>query len=194
MGITSETLYLIESAIKLKGSHLRMLELGNQWIFSGVEGLPARTPAKVYLQSLGIEHVSVDINGEDGALKMDLSKPSLDILGEFDVVTNYGTLEHVVDIYYGYKFMHDHCKINGLMLHTSPCKGNWKHHGYHYVDTNVFSVLSKLNNYKILRIDESYAQCNYISGKEVRTIIEKVGNSEFMCRDDFYSKCGITKE
>ena len=62
-----------------------MLELGNK-----VKG---DLVYKKLFESLGFRHVSVDMNGKDGALPKDLRQPLK--LGTFDMVTNFGTTEHV---------------------------------------------------------------------------------------------------
>ena len=63
-----------------------MLELGNK----------RNTPRHIYkafFEARGFRHVSVDINGSDGALRKDLTEPLG--LGTFDMVSNIGTTEHV---------------------------------------------------------------------------------------------------
>src|SRR5882672_3336270 len=69
---------------------VRMLELGNK-----VNTSVSRSYKDFLTKEHGVVHTSVDWNGQDGALKLDL-RDRLD-LGEFDIVTNYGTTEHVSD-------------------------------------------------------------------------------------------------
>ncbi len=57
-----------------------MLELGNKRNPDGVY--------KLYFESIGIKHTSIDWNGQDGALNLDLRKP-ID-MPPFDMVTNIG--------------------------------------------------------------------------------------------------------
>src|ERR1041384_5416258 len=65
-----------------------MLELGNKVTGAGLV-------YKSVFEAMGIRHVSVDWNGKDGALPLDLRQPLN--LGRFDMVTNFGTSEHVED-------------------------------------------------------------------------------------------------
>lgn len=79
-----------------------MLELGNQCILNSYCGktFSPRIPfksGKEYYSRLGVAHTSFDLNGRDGAERVDLSR-SLELpqrFGPFDFVTNSGTTEHV---------------------------------------------------------------------------------------------------
>jgi len=99
-------------------------------------------PAKEYFQSLGIEHVSLDLNGKDGALKRNILDP-VDDLGEFDVVTNFGSSEHIDPESQPKVFEHLHqlCKTGGYMIHHVPEVGSWKGHGKYYYTVDFFRHL-----------------------------------------------------
>lgn len=72
----------------------RMLELGDQ-VIRGSLG-PERT-GKEHFETRGVLHTSFEMNGEHGALNVDLSKPitNPEWLNAFDIVANTGTFEHV---------------------------------------------------------------------------------------------------
>ena len=76
-----------------------MLELGNQRIRNNVqkEYKIKEITGKQYFESLGVIHYSIDKNGKDGAIPLNLSKPITDNfwLNKFDIGTNFGTLEHI---------------------------------------------------------------------------------------------------
>lgn len=125
----------------------RILELGNkknrEFIY------------KAFFQSLGFEHVSVDINGQDGALAKDLTKPLG--LGTFDMVSNIGTTEHVSEDHIAgqvacWRNILEAMHIGSALVSTTPAPGHWKHHGVWYPEPVFFEELARLNGLKAERI------------------------------------------
>ena len=123
--------------------NLRILELGNQITWSGITG------KQLYTQK-GAEHVSLDLNGRDGALTIDFGSPLKMNLGLFDLVTDYGTIEHVNNQYQAFKNIHSLCKTSGLMIHVLPKIGHWPNHGRYYFSIEFFEQLSLLCSYEII--------------------------------------------
>lgn len=154
---------------------LKMLELGDQNLyFNPLYG----QYAKPHFQSLGLEHVSFDFGAhEGGALSYDLSKPIEEPKYEkyFDVVTNFGTSEHVSKLYYCLKNVHEFCKGGGLMFHENPKTGNWKFHGHHFFTQEFYKGLADLCDYTILDLGEHPAMGNSIDGWNVYCVLEKKG-------------------
>jgi len=105
----------------------RMLELGNQRIRECLLGY--ELPAKQLFTALGVDHVSVDLNGLDGALPLDIGEPFPDDLGVFDIVTNFGCIEHVKNQYQAWRNVHDACGVGRTMIHSLPRVGSWPKHG-----------------------------------------------------------------
>lgn len=130
---------------------LRMAELGNQKMRSDVLG--HSVAAKKFFTAMGIDHTSIDINGKDGALPLDLRLPiaRLDLLGTFDVVTNFGTIEHVSRQYPAWKNMHDLARTGGLFLHILPEVGSWRGHCEFRYDARFIPALAALCSYEVLR-------------------------------------------
>lgn len=142
----------------------RMLELGNQTIRG------AFTPesiGKEYYLKRGFEHISLDLNGQDGALKVDISKSfkCKQWRGYFDVVTNAGTSEHIEPFrrqYQCFRNIHESLRRGGLAIHIVPdaeklaeC-GAWKGHCNYYYSKSFFRLLAERNGYSIL----SFQYCN----------------------------------
>jgi hypothetical protein len=136
---------------------LSMFELGNQRIISG----SIHTTAKQHFTSIGMNHTSVDLNGEDGALPLDLRQPELfkEFRNRFDVLTNLGTTEHVEPIdnqYECFSIVHDVVRPGGIMIHMVPDveeldnSGAWKDHCSVYYRKEFFSALADKCNYTIL--------------------------------------------
>jgi len=120
----------------------RMLELGNK-----VNG---RGTYKAYFESLGIDHTSIDWNGQDGALKLDLRDP-IDF-EPFDMVTNMGTTEHVSDQEAVWKNIHNLTKVGGFIASVTPLEGDWKNHGEYYPRFEFFKQFAK-NGYEIEHLE-----------------------------------------
>lgn len=119
-----------------------MLELGNK---RGTDG-PGDT-YKRHFEALGIRHVSVDWNGEDGALALDLRQP-LD-LGLFDMVSNVGTSEHVDDQVSCWRNIVE--SAAWIIVSITPAPGNWPGHGLHYPTEKFFEELAALNAFALQR-------------------------------------------
>lgn len=121
-------------------------ELGNKKNSLGVY--------KHYFQSLGIEHISIDWNGEDGALPLDLRQPQWEALGEFDMITNIGTTEHVSEQYPVWENIHHLCRVGGIIVSITPYAGgnDWWWHGNWYPTESFFHEFAKHNGYEIEKI------------------------------------------
>lgn len=116
-------------------------------------------PAKVYFQQIpGVIHTSVDINGNNGAIALDVRKPMIDILSErYDVITNYGFTEHVgegesesdliLNQYLAFKNMHDVASIGTLFVHYVPPLNQWRAHGVCGYENEFFTGLIAANGY-----------------------------------------------
>jgi hypothetical protein len=137
---------------------LRMLELGDQVIDAG--DAPERT-GKEFFTNRGFEHTSVDLNGKHGAIVKDLTKPEqfVDWHGQWDVVTNSGTTEHVEPFeaqYECYRIIHDCLRVGGVAVHLIPDvderdgRGAWKNHCRYYYSEAFFNALAKACDYEVL--------------------------------------------
>jgi len=149
--ITKPTFDFLMEVMKdngLLGSGTTMCELGNQHI--RVPGI-GYTVAKQYFKSLGFHHASIDMNGLNGAIRLDLSKV-LALPGTSDIVTNFGTSEHIPNQPVVFENIHNLCCVGGIMIHAVPLVGNWENHGDYYYTTRFFVNLTSLNGYEIVRI------------------------------------------
>ena len=162
MGIANDILNLIEDTVvksfgSLRGA--RMLELGNQELEPGA----SERLAKKHFERLGVIHTSIDLNGQDGALVVDLSRPTdrNEWIGHFDVITNCGTTEHVDPHeaqYEAFKNLHVWLRVGGVAIHTLPDvdaleeKGSWRGHCNNYYSTRFVEMLARSNGYSILNL------------------------------------------
>jgi SAM-dependent methyltransferase len=146
----------------------RMLELGNKKNSKGTY--------KAYFESIDIDHTSIDWNGEDGALKLDLREP-ID-LKPFDMVTNIGTTEHVSDQEAVWSNIHNLTKVGGFIASVTPLEGDWIRHGEYYPRFEFFEQFTK-NGYEIehLEIDRIAPRRN------VYARMKKIKHNDFVMPD-----------
>lgn len=90
---------------------------------------------------------AIDLHGTEAAWRHDLNLP-LPIVETFDVVTNFGTSEHVFDQAQMFRSIHALVRPGGLMLHALPHQGGPDHGFYNYHPT-FFHDLAAANRYRI---------------------------------------------
>lgn len=120
-----------------------MLELGNKVTGAGVV-------YKQVFEALGIRHVSVDWNGNDGAIKMDLRQPLN--LGRFDMVTNFGTSEHVDQQEPVWRNMVE--ATGKVLICSTPLPGDWTWHGKYYPTMDFYRAIASLNGFALERLQQ----------------------------------------
>jgi len=163
---------------------IKMGELGNQKILSkGPNGKEInRGPAKEIFSEKGVEHISFDMNGKDGALALDLCQPiPEEWIGYFDIVTNYGTTEHVENQYQVWKNIHDLVRVGGAIVSSIPHVGYWKKHCPYHYSPSFPSILANANGYEV-----SYEeiQVRHKVNKLVNFVLIK-GNQDFQTLETF---------
>lgn len=156
MGITKSGKLLLDIALKGKDlTSVRMFEFGNQ---HGMFDALNNGVAKTYYTALGVDHVSVDLNGHDGALKRDMTADLSD-LGLFDVVTDFGSTEHIEPLaghYKAFKNFNLLCKVGGFIIHNlPPAYTEWVTHSPAQYTPDFFFKLGKLNGYEIMFYNSS---------------------------------------
>ena len=154
MGYRKLTIKYAHDMIDMAGfklENLRMCELGNQLINGGREEYKGFFVAKEYFESLGVHHVSIDLNKKNGSIPLDLNKPIS--IGQFDVVTNLGTTEHVENNKQCFENIHNLCKVGGIMIHLVPHKGSG--HGIRQYTLKWFKNLIKKYNYEVLHLERN---------------------------------------
>jgi SAM-dependent methyltransferase len=146
---------------------LKVLELGDQ-IFSRNNGKDFiaegyDTGKDYFTKFYGMDHTSVDLNGEHGSLVKDLRKEEdfKDYKNHFDILTNFGTIEHVDPAptqWTAWKIVHESLKPNGLYLHVAPgydhetnrVHPTWRAHCNNHYCREFFYNLAEKQNYEIL--------------------------------------------
>ena len=148
MGINNIIKEYEERNLKL----LRIPYEGLEWCELGNQNYYKKSAKKIY-KAKGVNHTSIDLNGKNGALEFDLDYPlPIEFENKFDVVTNYGTIEHVNNQYSVFKNVHIICKLGGIIIHLVPLINNWKDHCRYYYTEQFFKDLSYQCNYRIIDV------------------------------------------
>ena len=131
---------------------------------------PRRPAKEFYIESLGVkEHVSIDINGEWGALPLDLTvELPEDLQNRFDLVTNYGTGEHVEDQYMFFRNVHLVSREGGIIIHELPCAGSWPGHCHIRYTADFIRELGIVCGYSTLHS----VHCNKYPGNDWTTMLQ----------------------
>lgn len=104
--------------------------------------------------------VAIDWNGSENALRLDLNGGG-DLGERFDVVINHGTAEHIFNIGQVFKTTHEHCEVDGWMIHDSPFTG-WIDHGFYCLQPTLFYDLAHANCYEIAKVAIHESKSRYI--------------------------------
>jgi hypothetical protein len=199
MGILSENLTWFLSHAKVPGS---ILELGNQFLYIQERPFPwykdkflnptmdAPIAAKPFFEEYGFEHVSIDLNGQDDALPFDLAKPFeipdvVERVKLFDYITDFGTSEHVSNLWQCLENLHRHAKEGTIFFHVNPLTKNWPGHGFWYRDEEFYEAFAKLTGYHLLELKRSFACGNSTDGWNIWARMQKINNEPFPFEEAF---------
>jgi hypothetical protein len=103
------------------------------------------------LRGVGFDYTAFDIFEAPNTRLMDLNihfVPS-DLQSTFDLVTNYGTTEHVLNQMLAMRSMHDLARPGGLIHHDLPFGGYYLHCYFKY-NPGVFHDLATANGYRVI--------------------------------------------
>jgi len=161
---------------------LKMAELGNQSLRKDVLGV--QIPAKALFTAMGIEHTSIDINGKDGALPIDLGLPIAqpELVARFDLVTNFGTIQEIARQHTAWQNVHRLAKVGGLFLHLVPQAGSWRGKFRIQFDEAFFPALAKCCSYELLKFErcESDADSKLFGAVLRKTAHDFPSEAEFL--------------
>ena len=197
MGITSKSIELIEKVLPLIEVK-EVMELGAQNLFDKSyndinhggqnEGAPF---ANIYYESKGIKYVCIDLNGENNAWKYDLSQPLHSYFSGYNLVTDFGTGEHVKSAYNLFKNIHNLLNKGGIAVRENPKTGSWQQgicdgkHGYNYMTIEFYKQLAELQGYRIIELYEHAAMGNEVDGWLICCAYKKMNDFEFISEETF---------
>jgi SAM-dependent methyltransferase len=124
-------------------------------IVGGIEPLSETTPlARQFWEWLGFQYASIDIDGSPNSIPLDLNYDMAPDWArkKFDVVTNFGTTEHVANQLNAFKTIHDLTAPGGIMIHAVPAQG-LINHGLLKYNPKWFWMPARSNDYRWLDFD-----------------------------------------
>jgi hypothetical protein len=119
------------------------------------EHLDASAPAaRDFWLWLGFSYAAIDIDGSPGSIPLDLNFDDLpqDKFGKYDLVTNFGTTEHIVNQLNAFKIIHELTAPGGIMVHRLPA-GGMLNHGLVNYNPKFFWMLARGNGYRFIQAD-----------------------------------------
>lgn len=182
MGVTESIRYYEAKMILISG----MKYSGLNWCELGDQTDNNYNPEKLVLEAKGVTHTSLDLNGRHGSLPVNLDNPIPDNMrNSFNVVTDYGTLEHVNNQFQAFKNVHDMCKEEGIMIHILPLTGCWPDHGRYYYSLDFFKKLIELSKYQLINV-QLLDKFEYSSPRiMVAATFKKNKESKFVTKEEF---------
>lgn len=140
-----------------------------------------------YWKSVGHEYTSVDLNGKEGALQLDMRLPIRDndehnLIDSFDLLTDSGTSEHVSEQYQNWKNQYEVLKEGGYFVHILPKEGYWGTHCEFKYNLEFFEQLAKANDYEMI---ESFEQLDSDIRCDICCVMRKTSSKGFMTKEQF---------
>lgn len=146
MGILKDAAAMVE-VLRLP-SGFSVCELGDQMMSGG----KVPTPAEAFYRSLGCaKYVAIDGNGR-GTVTADLNLPLPSDLGTFDLVTDFGTGEHVFDQAQVWRTIHQLSKPGGYVVIDRPSQG-YGEHCFYLITEGLIRDVAYANEYAVQRLE-----------------------------------------
>lgn len=189
MGINDKNFQTLQDLFTQYGRDIQtVLELGAQNFYQNYDEIKYGSYADKYYAYKGVhKYTCIDTNGENNALQINLAEPCPVHLGKFDLVTDFGTCEHIAP--YNIEALYN-CwttKYNAsakFLVSSNPATGHWPKHGYYYFTKEFYTVLAQLTGMKILKLVDQYTMGNYIDGMEVSCVFD-VRESSWITLNEF---------
>ena len=115
----------------------------------------ARFADDIFVSEFGVKNLfSLDYSDFEGAdFIYDLNSPvDKSLHARFDVVCNFGTLEHIFDVRVAFENFVNLCKPGGHLILSTPCNNECGHGFYQFSPEFFFSLFSKENGFDSVEI------------------------------------------
>ena len=132
---------------------------------------PNAMHARVFWEWLGFSYKAIDIDDSPDSIALDLNfdvTPN-NMKNRYDLVTNFGTTEHLVNQLNAFQVIHELTKMGGLMMHTLPSQGMMNHGLFNY-NPKFFWMLARSNGYK-------WVYSDYVPSTDYYDLPENIVNS-----------------
>lgn len=114
--------------------------------------------ARDFWKAVGAEYVALDVVGD--CVRFDLNMDTVPPEWErFDLVTNGGDSEHVLNQLNCFTVIHELTRVGGVMYHQVPIAG-YAAHGFVIYNLKFFHALAMANRYEILKTSIDLAPAN----------------------------------
>lgn len=175
MGILSRPLAFI---LKLPlPAAFSVCELGDQYITEGdyMKGEARRLSRDFYQNEMRCgRYESIDGNGR-GTFTADLNVPLPKNFGQFDLVTDFGTGEHVFNQWQVFKTIHYLTKMGGFIVWDRPTQG-YSEHCYFNANECLYRDLAAANDYRLHRLEFK----DMPRGKLIRGVFQRTTKGKFV--------------
>jgi len=146
-------------------------ELGDQYLTQ--TGGP-RQLAKEFYEELGCgRYESIDGNGR-GTITHDLNRSFEVLPGRFDLVTDFGTGEHIFNQHAVWRTVHVLTKKGGHIVFDRPTQG-YPEHCYYNVHECLFRDIAEANQYEVVRLEHREGE----RGELIRGIFRRTASNKF---------------
>jgi hypothetical protein len=177
------------SLTNLEIKNISVIELGNIIIKNCLD-IKGKISAKDWLFSKDVKnHISIDINGKNGVLALDLGTRLNQFDNQADLISNCGTAEHVNNIWECFNNIHYFCREGGIMLNWGPPVGTAKWHSPWAYPLHFPYEFCRLNGYDLLyqdiRIEANGKNKNPKDNTLICWIARKKDNKNFISKEDF---------
>lgn len=110
--------------------------------------------ARPFYEWLGFRYAAIDVDGSPGSIPLDLNHDAApdSERGRYQLVTNFGTTEHVANQLNAFRVIHDLTAPGGIMFHKVPAQGMFNHGLFNY-NPKFFWMLGRSNGYELLHMD-----------------------------------------
>jgi hypothetical protein len=162
---------------------------------ASVNGLDRAAPlARQFWTWLGLSYAAIDIDGSPDSISLDLNYDAVpaEHRHKYQVVTNYGTTEHIANQLNAFKVIHDLTDVGGIMIHNVPAQGMFNHGLINY-NPKFFWMLARSNDYRWLHMDLSHSRSpEQLPRNIVECITAFVPDFEERMRGYGAEDCGIS--
>lgn len=169
MGILAEPAQFVRDLKLPQG--FNVCELGDQWI---THETPHRLAAEFY-RDLGCNRYdSIDGNGR-GTITFDLNRKWKGKPERYDLVTDFGTGEHIFDQAAVWRTIHALAKVGAFIAFDRPTSG-YPGHCYYNAQRCLFEDVADANGYEVLRLEEGTTK----RGTLIRGVFRKMNRNKFI--------------
>lgn len=118
---------------------------------AGNGNFPFVVTARDVFASAGFDYLCCDVDRRPGTIYVDFNDQSFDrtLYGQFDVVMNAGTTEHLSNPVPAFFLMHHLCRKGGILYNEVPLSG-WMNHGLVNLTPKFWHMLRWINGYDVL--------------------------------------------